>query len=75
MYISSISNLTFPNKICNTKIKDTDIVAKRGICQFWINMECNNLNHIDYKYLQGSASHVVIKSFYLEYLQVKTSYL
>ena len=54
MCISSNSNITFPCKTCNTNIKDTDSAAQCDICQFWIQMKCNNLNHVDYKYLQGS---------------------
>ena len=54
MCISSNSSTTFRCKICNTNIKDTDSAAQCDICQFWIHMTCNNLNHIDYKYLQGS---------------------
>ena len=54
MCVSSNSNITIPCKICNTNIKNTDIAAQCDICQFWIHMKCNNLNHIDYKYLQGS---------------------
>ena len=41
--------------MCNTNIKDTDSAAQSDICRFWIHMNCNNLNHIDYKYLQGSS--------------------
>ena len=54
MHFSSNSNITIPCKICNTNIKDTDSATQCDICQFWIHMKCNNLNHIDYKYLQGS---------------------
>ena len=36
-------------------MKDTDSAIHCDICQFWIHMKCNNLNHIDYKYLQGSS--------------------
>ena len=46
--------IVFPCKICKTNAKDTDNAAQCDICQFWIHMKCNNLNHIDYKYLQGS---------------------
>ena len=54
MCITSNSNTVFPCKICNTNIKDKDSAAQCVICQFWVHMKCNNLNHIDYKYLQGS---------------------
>ena len=55
MCITSISNTVFPCKICNTNIKDTDSAAQCDISQFGIHTKCNNLNHIDYKYLQGSS--------------------
>ena len=72
MCITSNSNTVFPCKICNTNIKDTDSAAQCDSFQFWIYMKCNNLNHIDYKYLQGSsvlgsASLVVMEFFRLEY--------
>ena len=46
--------IAFSSKIYNTNIKDKDSAAHCDICQFWIHMKCNNLNHIDYKYVQGS---------------------
>ena len=55
MYINSNFNTVFPCKICNSNIKDTDSAAQCDICQFWIHIKCNNLNHIGYKYLQGSS--------------------
>ena len=42
------------SKICNTNIKDKDNAAQCDIYQFWIHMKRNNLNYINYKYLQGS---------------------
>ena len=54
MCFSSNSIVTVPCKISNTNIKDTDSAAQCDICQFWIHMKCNILNHIDYKYLHGS---------------------
>ena len=47
MCVSSNSNIIFLCKICNTNIKDTDSAAQCDICQFWIHIKCNNLNHID----------------------------
>ena len=34
MYVSSNSKITFPCKICNNNIKDTDSAAQCDICQF-----------------------------------------
>ena len=30
------------------------LAAQCDNCQSWVHMKCNKLNHIDYKYLQGS---------------------
>ena len=35
-------------------ISNKDSAAQCNICQSWVHMKCNKLNHIDYKYLQGS---------------------
>ena len=66
MCVSSNSNIVFPCKIYNTNIKDTDSAAQYVICQFWIHMKGNNLNHIDYKYLQGSNDSWFCISYYNE---------
>ena len=54
MCIPSYSNIVFPCKICNTNIKDTDSASQHDNSQFLIHMKYNDLNDIDYKYLQGS---------------------
>ena len=54
MCFSSNFNMTILCKTCDTNIKNTDSAAQCDICQFWIHIRCNNLNHIDSKYLQGS---------------------
>ena len=54
MCVSSNSNIVFPCKICEINISNKDRAVQCGICQFWIHIKCNELNHIDYKYLQGS---------------------
>ena len=51
MCVSSNSNI-FPCKICNIDINNKGRAVQCDICQFWIHIECNKLNHIDYKYLQ-----------------------
>ena len=53
MCVSSSSNIVFPCKICNININNKDSVFQCD-SQFWIDIKCNKLNHIDYKYLQGS---------------------
>ena len=57
MCISLNCNITFPCEICNTNTKDTDSTTQCDICQFWIHMRCNNLIHIDDKYIQRSSNH------------------
>ena len=47
--------MVFLGKICNINSKDTDSAAQCDIYQFWIHMKCNNLNHIDARYLQESS--------------------
>ena len=36
--------------LCNS----WDSASQCDICQSWVHIKCNKLNHIDYKYLQGS---------------------
>ena len=47
------SHLTFPTKICNKNVNDKDHAIQCDICNFWVHIKCNNLNCIDYKFLQG----------------------
>ena len=54
MYVSSNSNIVFPCKVCNININNKHSAIQCDICQFWIHIKCNKLNHIDYKYVQGS---------------------
>ena len=54
MCVSSNSNIVFPCKICKINNKNKDSAVQCGICQFWIHIKCNKLDHIDYKYIQGS---------------------
>ena len=41
-------------EIKSIKVNNKDSAAQRYICQSWIHVKCNKLNHIDYKHLQGS---------------------
>ena len=38
----------------NINVTNKDSAVQFDICQPWVHMKCNKLNHIDYKYLQGS---------------------
>ena len=45
------SDIIFPScSICEKSVSDKD-----DAIQAWIHLKCNKLNHIDYKYLQGSS--------------------
>ena len=48
------NHLIFPCKICDKNINDKDHAIQCDICNFWVHIKCNNLNYIDYKYLQGN---------------------
>ena len=50
------SNIIFPScNICEKIISDKDDAIQCGICQVWIHLKCNKLNHIGYKFIQGSS--------------------
>ena len=50
------NNIVFPSRnICQKSVSDKDDAIHCDICQAWIHLKCNKLNHIDYKYLQGSS--------------------
>ena len=48
----NINNIVYPWKIYHVNINNN--AAQCDICQSWVHMKCSKLNHIDYKYLQGS---------------------
>ena len=53
---ASTSNIVFLScNICEKSVSDKDDAIQCDICQAWIHLKCNKLNHIDYKYLQGSS--------------------
>ena len=53
---ASTSNIVFPScNICEKSVSNKDDAIQCDICQAWIHLKCNKLNHIDYKYLQGSS--------------------
>ena len=43
----------FPCRICAKNVYDKDKAAQCDICKFWIHIKCNNLNYLDYRYLQN----------------------
>ena len=50
----NVNNIVYPCKICHVNANNKDSAAQCDNCQSWVHIKCNNLNHIDYKYLQGS---------------------
>ena len=50
----NVNNIVYPCKICHLDISNKELAAQCDICQSWVHKKCNKLNHIEYKYLQGS---------------------
>ena len=49
------SNIVFPScSICEKIVNDKDDAIQCNLCQAWIQLKYNKLNHTDYKYLPGS---------------------
>ena len=54
---TSTSNIVFPScNISEKSVSDKDHAIQCDICQAWIHLKCNKLNHIDYKYFQVSRN-------------------
>ena len=49
----SIKNPKFPCRICTKNVHDKDKAVQCDLCKLWIHMKCNNLNYLDYSYLQN----------------------
>ena len=49
----NISHPKFPCKICAKNVHDKDKAVQCDLCELWIHNKCNNLNYLDYKYLQN----------------------
>ena len=48
-----ISYPKFPCRICAKNVHDKDKAVQCDLCEFWIHIKCNNLNYLDYRYLQN----------------------
>ena len=49
-------NANYPKltcRICAKNVHDKDKTVQCDICEFWIHIKCNNLNYLDYRYLQN----------------------
>ena len=49
----NINYLKFSCKICAKNIHDKDKAVQCDLCELWIHIKCNNLNYLDYRYLQN----------------------
>ena len=47
-------SINFPCKVCGKSVNDNDRAIQCERCNYWIHINCNNLNNIDYKFLQNS---------------------
>ena len=43
----------FPCKIRAKNVQDKDKAVQCELCELWIHIKCNNLNYLDYRYLQN----------------------
>ena len=44
----------FPCKICAKNISEKEKAVQCDLCELCVHIKCNNLNYLDYKYLQNS---------------------
>ena len=49
----NINHPKFPCKVCAKNIQDKDKAVQCDLCELWIHIKCNNLNYLDYRYLQN----------------------
>ena len=50
-------NITYPKfhcRICEKNVSDKDKAVQCDLCELWVHIKCNNLNYLDYRYLQNS---------------------
>ena len=48
-------NVNYPKfscRICAKNVHNKDKAVQRDFCEFQIHIKCNNLNYLDYRYLQ-----------------------
>ena len=60
----NINHPKFPCKICAKNVQDKDKAVQCDLCELRIHIKCNNLNYLDYTYLQNrDESWLCIKCF------------
>ena len=53
-YMCNITYPKFPCMICIKNVSDKDKAVQCDLCELWVHIKCNNLNYLDYRYLQNS---------------------
>ena len=48
------NNIVYPCDIYHVNVNNKDSTTQCDICQSWVHVKCNKLNHTDYKYHQAS---------------------
>ena len=44
----------FPYKTCAKNVSENVKAVQCNLCELWVHIKCNNLNYLDYRYLQNS---------------------
>ena len=52
-FMCNINHPKFPCKICAKNVQDKDKSVQCDLCELWDHIKCNNLNYLDYRYLQN----------------------
>ena len=47
------SAIKCPCKICENNVTNSDQAIQCDLCDSWVHIKCNDLNYIDYKFLQN----------------------
>ena len=77
----NINHPKFPCKICAKYVQDKDKAVQYDLCELWIHIKCNNLNYLEYRYVQNCDESWycidVAAQFFLSipYIATKTSWL
>ena len=62
----NINHPKSPFKIFGKNVHDKDKAVQCDLCELWIHIKCNNLNHLDYRYLRHNfAFQLLIKQYLL----------
>ena len=51
-----LTHLKFPCKICAKNVSEKFKAVHCDLCEIWVHIKCNNLNYLDYRYLQKKSN-------------------